>query len=101
MRAMIVSRSTVSACVMMVAWCVACCGLAATASAQTATEPVATDTKSDPVVAVVNGKTLSEGESATISVKPGTLKIKCLKIETDSVLITVEGEEAPRLLRFR
>ena len=33
--------------------------------------------------------------------KPGTLKIKCLKIETESVLITVEGEDAPRLLRLR
>ncbi|MEI8042557.1 MAG: tetratricopeptide repeat protein [Verrucomicrobiota bacterium] len=52
-------------------------------------------------LAVVNGKTLSEGESAAISVKPGTLTIKCLKIEKDSVLITVEGEDAPRLLRLR
>lgn len=52
-------------------------------------------------LAVVNGKTLSEGESATIPVKPGTLKVKCLKIEKESVLITVEGEDAPRLLRLR
>jgi hypothetical protein len=52
-------------------------------------------------LAVVNGKTLSEGESATVSVKPGTLRINCLKIEKESVLITVEGEDAPRLLRLR
>ena len=52
-------------------------------------------------LAVIAGKTLSEGESATISVKPGTLTIKCLKIEKDSVLITVEGEDTSRLLHLR
>ena len=46
-------------------------------------------------LAVINGKTLSEGEFASVSVKPGTLTIKCLKIEKDSVLITVEGEDTP------
>ena len=52
-------------------------------------------------LAVINGKTLSEGESAVVSVKPGTLNIKCLKIQKDSVLVTVEGENTPRLLRLR
>jgi hypothetical protein len=52
-------------------------------------------------LAVINGKTLSEGESAAVSVKPGTLTIKCLKIEKNSVLITVEGEDTPRLLHLR
>ena len=52
-------------------------------------------------LAVIGGKTLSEGESATVSVKPGTMTIKCLKIEKDSVLITVDGEDAPRLLHLR
>jgi hypothetical protein len=52
-------------------------------------------------LAVINGKTLSEGESATVSVKPGTLTIKCLKIEKDSVQIAVEGEDAPRTLHLR
>jgi hypothetical protein len=33
--------------------------------------------------------------------KPGTLTIKCLKIEKNSVLITVEGEDTPRLLHLR
>jgi hypothetical protein len=50
---------------------------------------------------VINDKTLSEGESASVSVKPGTLAIKCLKIEKNSVLIIVEGEDAPRLLHLR
>jgi hypothetical protein len=53
------------------------------------------------LLAVINGKTLSEGESATVSVKPGTLTLKCLKIEKDSVLIAVEGEDTPRLLHLR
>jgi len=52
-------------------------------------------------LAVINGKTLSEGESASISVKPGTLTIKCLKIERESVWISVEGEDTPRLLHLR
>ena len=50
---------------------------------------------------VINGKTLSEGESATVAVKPGTLVVKCLKIEKDSVLVSVEGEDQPRLLRMK
>jgi hypothetical protein len=52
-------------------------------------------------LAVINGKTVSEGESASVSVKPGTLTIKCLKIEKNSVLITVEGEDTPRMLHLR
>jgi hypothetical protein len=47
-------------------------------------------------LAVINGKSLSEGESASVSVKPGTLTIKCLKIEKNSVLITVEGEDTQK-----
>jgi hypothetical protein len=52
-------------------------------------------------LAVINGKSLSEGESATVSVKPGTLTIKCLQIEKDSALIIVQGEDVPRLLHLR
>jgi hypothetical protein len=52
-------------------------------------------------LAVINGKTFAEGESGVITIKPGKLTIKCLKIEKDSVLISVEGEDAPRLLRLR
>jgi hypothetical protein len=50
---------------------------------------------------LINGKTLSAGESAAVSVKPGTLTIKCFKIEKESVLITVEGEDASRFLHLR
>lgn len=52
-------------------------------------------------LAVLNGKTFSEGESAKILLKPGTLAIKCLKIEKESVLIAVEGEDEPRILHLK
>ena len=51
--------------------------------------------------AVINGKILSEGESAEIPTKSGTLKVKCLKIETRSVQIMVEGEDGPRTLSIK
>jgi type II secretory pathway component PulC len=51
-------------------------------------------------LAVINGETLSEGESTTIRLPAGTLKAKCLKIEKDSVLISIEGEDQPRILRL-
>ena len=50
---------------------------------------------------VINGKTFAEGEAASASVESGALNIRCLKIERDSVLISVEGEEAPRLLHLK
>jgi hypothetical protein len=52
-------------------------------------------------LAVINGKTLSEGETVVLPTKPGTLPVKCLKIEKNSVLISVEGEDTPRLLHLR
>ena len=52
-------------------------------------------------LAVINGKTLTEGESVTVAVKPGSLKIKCLKIGKDSALVAIEGEDEPRILRLR
>lgn len=52
-------------------------------------------------LAVIGGKTLLEGETARIAVKPGSLTIKCLKIEKESVVILVEGEDEPRVLRMK
>jgi hypothetical protein len=43
-------------------------------------------------IAVINGKTLAQGESAQIPVKGGTLTIKCLQIKKDSVQISVDGD---------
>jgi hypothetical protein len=51
--------------------------------------------------AIINGKTLAEGESAKVPAKPNPLVVKCLKIERDAVLIVIDGEEAPRLLRVK
>jgi hypothetical protein len=52
-------------------------------------------------LAIINGKTLSEGESVVVALKSGKVKIKCLKIEKGSVLVAVEGESVPRLLSLK
>jgi hypothetical protein len=52
-------------------------------------------------LAMINGKTLAEGESANVFIPPVRLRIKCLKIEKEAVRIAVEGEDAARVLRFR
>jgi hypothetical protein len=49
-------------------------------------------------LAIINGKGLAEGETMTIALKPTPVTIKCIRIETNSVLIAVEGEDAPRRL---
>jgi hypothetical protein len=52
-------------------------------------------------LAVISGKTLSEGESTTLPLKSGAVVIKCLKIEKDSVLVALQGEDTPRRLSLR
>ena len=47
-------------------------------------------------LAIINGKTLAEGESTTIELKDGPLKVKCVQIKQDAVLISIEGENEPR-----
>lgn len=49
-------------------------------------------------LAVINGKTLAEGESVTLPLKPTPITIKCLKIEKNSVLVAIDGEDTPREL---
>jgi TPR repeat protein len=49
-------------------------------------------------LATINGKTLAVGETANIKLKKETVKVKCLKINADSILILVDGEDEPRLL---
>lgn len=51
-----------------------------------------------PSLAIINGKSLTEGESITIKLKDGPLKIECLQIKQDAVLISIEGENEPRWL---
>ena len=49
-------------------------------------------TLGNPPTALLNGKIVEPGDSITISNKT----IKCLKIEKDSILVQVEGEDRPR-----
>ena len=52
-------------------------------------------------LATVNGKTLAEGESADILLKKDALKIKCVQIKQDSVLVLIDGEDQPRWLHLK
>jgi hypothetical protein len=53
-------------------------------------------------LAIISGKTLAEGESVNVTIKgQGRVAIKCLKIENDSVTISVEGESAPRKIALK
>jgi hypothetical protein len=52
-------------------------------------------------LAVINGKTVAEGESVQILFKPHPVLLKCLKIQEDSVQVAVEGEPAPRWLHLK
>ncbi len=52
-------------------------------------------------LATINGKTLAEGESVNIFLKKDTLKIKCVQIKQDSVLILIDGEDQPRWLHLK
>lgn len=52
-------------------------------------------------LAIINGKGMAEGESATLATTARTVTIKCVKIETNSVLVSVDGEEIPRRLTWK
>ncbi len=56
-------------------------------------------------LAIINGKTLAEGETANFSVKMGgketSLNITCVKIDENSVEIEVQGEDEPRMLNLK
>ncbi len=51
-------------------------------------------------LAIINGQTVSEGETFTINLKPDKFSVKCLKIDTNSVLIMLEEESQPRELKL-
>jgi TPR repeat protein len=52
-------------------------------------------------LAIINGKILAEGESADVLLKKDHLKIKCIQIQQDSVLVLIDGEDQPRWLRLK
>ena len=52
-------------------------------------------------LAIINGKTLTEGESVTVKLKEGALKVTCIQIKQDSVLISIAGENESRWLTLK
>src|SRR5665213_1921784 len=52
-------------------------------------------------LATINGKTAAEGETVSIKIKKEIVNVKCLKINSDSVVILVAGETEPRLLHLQ
>jgi TPR repeat protein len=52
-------------------------------------------------LATINGKTVAEGETVSIKIKKEIVNVKCLKINSDSVVILVDGETEPRLLHMQ
>jgi TPR repeat protein len=52
-------------------------------------------------LAIINGRTIAETESTTVQTGKTTLRIQCLKIETASVSVQVDGESEPRLLQLK
>ena len=51
--------------------------------------------------ALINNQTLSAGETASVRVANGQIKVHCLEIRDDSVLISVEGNPEQKELRLR
>jgi hypothetical protein len=51
--------------------------------------------------AMINGKLLGVGETATIQTKSQSCNLKCLSIDDHSVLVSIEGETEPRQLWFK
>ncbi|MEI7733296.1 MAG: hypothetical protein WCO56_27240 [Verrucomicrobiota bacterium] len=52
-------------------------------------------------MAIINGKNLRENELSLMAVGPAFLSVKCLKITSNTVLISVWGESTPRELHLR
>jgi hypothetical protein len=52
-------------------------------------------------LAIINGQTFEEGDSAALPVKDGTARINCVKITRESVLVVIDGEGEPRELRLK
>jgi hypothetical protein len=50
-------------------------------------------------LAMINGRTMEEGEEAEISSSSGRIQVHCIEIKTDSVIVEVNGER--RELRLR
>jgi hypothetical protein len=53
----------------------------------------------DHRLVIINGRTLAEGEEAGVNTANGSVRIRCVEIKKDSVIIEVAGER--RELRLR
>lgn len=51
--------------------------------------------------ALINNQTLSVGETASVRVTSGQIRVHCLEIREDSVLVSVEGNPEQTELRMR
>ena len=49
-------------------------------------------------IAVINNETMQQGEEASIRTPAGHVRVKCLEIGEDSVLVQVDGEPQPKKL---
>jgi hypothetical protein len=49
-------------------------------------------------LAIINGKSFAAGESADVSISNGRLRLKCVSIEQNKVVVQLAGEEVPRTL---
>jgi hypothetical protein len=47
-------------------------------------------------LAIINGKGVAEGETVTLPLKPKPVTLKCVKIETNAVVVMLEGEDTVR-----
>lgn len=52
-------------------------------------------------VAVINGKSLMAGETAAVQARGKALTLKCIRVDSDSSVVLVDGESEPRVLRMR
>jgi hypothetical protein len=52
-------------------------------------------------LAIINNSILAENDTTAFKVNNQIVKITCLKISDDGVLIKVEGEDEPRLLQIK
>jgi hypothetical protein len=51
--------------------------------------------------ALVNGQLLSVGEEAYVSTSAGSIKVKCVEISENSVVLTINDEQQKKELRLR
>jgi hypothetical protein len=52
-------------------------------------------------MATINGKGVAEGETVILPLKPKPVVVKCLKIETNAVLVSLDGEDLVRRLTYK